>query len=102
HRVHDRRKTGQRSGAQVVAVRKASGNDDGIVTAQVGVAVPDEINRLSDVFRDHVVSIVIAVRAGKNNDAEFHSSVSSLFGVRRLVAALVLARLTPRSVKGRN
>src|SRR5256885_9661393 len=32
--VHDRRKAGQRSGAQVIAVRKTARNDHGVVTAQ--------------------------------------------------------------------
>src|SRR5205807_9457814 len=75
--VHDRRKAGQRSGAQVIAVRKTARNDHGIVTAQVSIAVPDEIDRLADVFRDHVIRIVIAVRTGKNYNAEFHFSIST-------------------------
>jgi hypothetical protein len=45
--------------------------------------MPDEIYRLAHVFRNHVVSIVIAVRTGKDNNAEFHSSISRQFGVRR-------------------
>src|SRR6266436_1743475 len=50
HRIHDGGKTGQRSSAQIVAVRKAAGNDQGIVTAQVRIAVPDKIDRLSHLF----------------------------------------------------
>src|SRR5205807_9386701 len=77
HGVHDRRKASQRSGAQVIAVRKTARNDHGVVTAQVRIAVPDEIDRLAHVFRDHVIRIVIAVRSGKDYDTELHFSIST-------------------------
>jgi hypothetical protein len=37
--------------------------------------VPDKIDRLTDVFGDDVVSVVVAVRAGKNYYSEFHKTV---------------------------
>src|SRR3989442_4401051 len=95
HRVHDRRKAGQRSGTQVIAVRKTARNDHGIVTAQVSIAVPDKIDGLAHVFRDHVIRIVIAVRSGKNYDTELHFSIStqksSMIGLDNTLRASVSA-----------
>src|SRR3989441_623636 len=77
HGVHDRRKAGQRSGTQIIAIGKAARNDHGIVTAQLSIAVPDEIDRLAHVFRDHVIRVMVAVRSGKNYDTELHFSIST-------------------------
>src|SRR5881628_254253 len=49
----------------------------GVVTAQVSIAVPDEIDRLAHVFRDHVIRVMVAVRSGKNYDTELHFSIST-------------------------
>src|SRR5205085_2490017 len=70
--IHHGREARERTGAQVVAIREAAWNDDRIVRTQIRVTMPDEINGLADVLRDYVISIVIAVRAWKNYDAEFH------------------------------
>ena len=40
HRRHHRRESGQRAGAQVVAVAEAAGHDHGVDAPQIGVAVP--------------------------------------------------------------
>src|SRR2546421_8484959 len=77
HGIHDRRKAGECAGAQVIAVRKTARNDHRVVTGQVSIAVPDEIDRLAHVFRDHVIRIVIAVRSGKDYDTELHFSIST-------------------------
>src|SRR5918911_268871 len=59
--IHHGREARKRPGAQVVAVREAARNDDGIVRTQIRVTMPDEVNGLADVLRDYVISIVIAV-----------------------------------------
>src|SRR5688572_5500308 len=76
-RIHDRRKTREGAGAQVVAVGEASRNDHRVVSAEIRVAVPDKVDRLADVFRDHVIGIVIAIRTRKDNNAEFQASIST-------------------------
>jgi hypothetical protein len=60
-RIHYRGKARQCSGAQIVAIRKSAWDDDGIIAAQIRVAVPDKVDWLTYVFRDHVVSIVVAI-----------------------------------------
>jgi len=40
--------------------------------------MPDEIDGLTDVFRDDVIRVVVAVRTGKNYNAVFQSSTSLL------------------------
>jgi hypothetical protein len=44
--------------------------------------MPDEIDRLPDDFADHVISVVIAIRAGENDYAEFHFAYSFWLKVR--------------------
>jgi hypothetical protein len=39
--------------------------------------VPDEIDWLAHVFRDHVIGVVITVRSGKNDNSKFHVSIST-------------------------
>jgi hypothetical protein len=71
-RLHDRGELRQRAGAQVIAVREAAGDDHDIGAFEVGVLVPQHLGvRAEDVLR-HVQCIVIAVRAGEDDDAEFH------------------------------
>src|SRR5260370_39217359 len=72
-----RRKPAQRSGAQIVAVRESAGNDNRVITRKIGLAMPDEIHRLAHVFRNHVISIVIAVRTRKDNDPKLQLSIST-------------------------
>jgi hypothetical protein len=65
------------AGAKVVAVRKAAGKDHRIVTRKISFTVPDEVYGLTDVLGDHVISVVIAIRTGKNYNSEFHASNST-------------------------
>src|SRR5687767_1129833 len=50
HRIHHGRKTRECAGAKIIAVGKPSGNDDGVVGAEIRLPMPDEIDRLSDVL----------------------------------------------------
>ena len=76
-RVHHRRKASERSGAKIVAVRKTAGQDHGVIAGEICLAVPDEIDWLADVFRDHVIGVVITVGSGKNDNSKFHASIST-------------------------
>ena len=69
---HDGRKTRDRSRAQVVAVAEAAGNDDDFRAAEVALFVPDEFGRLAEYVGHGVVAVVVAVRAGENDDGKFH------------------------------
>ena len=46
HGLHHRREAGDRAGAQIVAVGKAAGQDDGVAVRQIFGLVPDEFNWL--------------------------------------------------------
>src|SRR5262249_15626352 len=73
--LHDGREPGDGAGAQIVAVGKAAGNDDGVAIFQVVRLVPEKCGLLSGGGDDGVVAIVIAVGARKDDDAEFHSFI---------------------------
>jgi hypothetical protein len=75
-RLHDRRELGQRAGAQVVAVGEAAGDDDAVGAAQVGVLVPEDLAFGAENVAHDVLRVVIAVRAGEENDAEFHFTIA--------------------------
>lgn len=79
HRSHYRRESCQGTRAQVIAVRKPARYDHRVVTTQIRVAMPNKIDRLAHVFRNNVIGIVVAVRAGKNYDSVFHSSNSVVY-----------------------
>src|SRR3954454_8397833 len=71
HRVHDRPEPPQWPDAQVVAVREAARDDDGVDALEVRVAVP-ELDRLADLGRGEPRVGVVA-GAGKGDDAELHA-----------------------------
>src|ERR1700752_1609257 len=77
HRIHHRRKPRERSGSQVVTVRKPTRNDHRVVRAQVGLPMPDKINRLAYGFLDHVGRRVVAISTGKNYNPKLHPSIST-------------------------
>src|SRR5258706_284276 len=61
-----------RSGAQVVAVREAARQHDQLTALEGIVLVPEELGLLlQHVFPD-VVDVVVAVAAGKDDDAALH------------------------------
>ncbi len=70
--AHHRRQGGERSGAQVVAVREAARQHDQLTALEGIVLVPEELGLLlQHVFPD-VVDVVVAVAAGKDDDAALH------------------------------
>ena len=80
--AHDRREARHRAGAKVVAVSEPAGQHDDVGALQAGVLVPDELGRLAEHGRRRMIRIVVAVAAGKHDDAEFHVR-SSLSASRR-------------------
>ena len=72
HRLHDWRKLCDRAAAQVVAVGKTAGNDDGVEAGERGVFVPDEVGGAAGEGVQGKNAILVAVRAGETEDGEFH------------------------------
>ena len=81
HRRHHRRKLGDGAAAQIIAVGEAAGQNDGIDIAECVRIVPDEFGLLAEIVRDGVPSIVIAIAAGKDDDAEFHEFCGGLSSI---------------------
>ena len=78
--LHDRREFRQGARAQVITIRKSTGQDHGIESLQRGVLMPDEFNRLSNHGFDGVITIVFTIRARKNDDTKFHKVISLASG----------------------
>ena len=74
HRTHHRREAGDGPGAQVVAVGKAAGNQHGVDALQVLGVVPEKGDGLMSHFGNHVIGVVVAVGAGKDENPKFHAS----------------------------
>jgi len=70
--IHDRRKASDGAGAEIVAVGKAAGEDDGVAAVEVFRLVPDEFDGLLEDVADGVEGVVVAVGPGKDYDSEFH------------------------------
>ena len=64
---------GNRATAQVVAVRKTAGQDDGVDAVQVIVAVP-EGNGVTASKTDGAQSVAVVERPGERDDADAHVS----------------------------
>jgi hypothetical protein len=69
--VHDRRETGDGAGAEIVAVGKAAGKDDGVAIVEVFGLMPDEFDGFFEDAADGVKGVVIAVGPGKNDNTKF-------------------------------
>ena len=67
---HERRELGDGPGPQVVAVGKTSGEDDAVHAPEVVVLVPEEDRRLAEDLLQGVISVMVAVRTGKDDDSE--------------------------------
>ena len=77
-RLHDRRELRQRAGAEVVAVRETARDDHAVGAFEVRLLVPEQLGVRAEHVVRHVHRIVIAVRAGKDDDAEFHADASRI------------------------
>ena len=65
HRFHYRRKARNGAGAQIIAVGEPAGQDDDVAAGEIFGLVPDEFDGLVEDVGDGVVSVVVAIRAGK-------------------------------------
>src|SRR5438067_13464707 len=79
---HYRRKTRDRAATKVITVREAARYEDKIAILQVFIFMPKSYCFISVNIFEYVNSIMVAVRAGENNNTEFHSAklvISFLF-----------------------
>src|SRR6185437_13135666 len=63
-----------RAGPQVIAVTEAAGQDDHVAVVQVVMLVPEKGRPFAESVDDGTVGVVVAVRAGKGDDAELHAA----------------------------
>src|SRR4030095_3405565 len=77
HFLHDGGKTGDRPAAQIIPVRKTTGQHHAIHFGKNAVFVPDVGGLLPQDLAHDVMAVSIAVGAGKNDDSEFHASFRS-------------------------
>src|SRR5688572_16098592 len=82
-RLHHRRKMCKRSCTQIITVRKAPRQDDSVKAAEIGLLVPDEINRLTKMLRHRMICVVIAIGTRENYYSEFHLFVRGSLMVDR-------------------
>src|SRR6185437_5611898 len=63
-----------RAGTQVITVTEAAGQDDHVAVVQVVMLVPEKGRPFAESVDDGTVGVVVAVRAGKGDDAELHAA----------------------------
>jgi hypothetical protein len=90
-RLHHRRKARDGAGAQIVAVGKSAGQDDGVAIRKIFRLVPDEFDGLMEDVADGVKRIVVAIGPGENDDSKFHVVPAPC----RIAGALILAHARP-------
>ena len=76
HGAHYRREFGDGPATEVIAVGEAAGKDDGVHIPEAGGIVPNVLRLLAQVVAGGVECVVIAIAAGKDNNAEFHGQCS--------------------------
>jgi hypothetical protein len=70
--IHDGGEFGDRAGAQIIPVGKPAGKNYAVKPLKSFFFVPDEFRLGSQDVFGNMVAIVIAVRAGEDQDPEFH------------------------------
>src|SRR5258708_4671903 len=75
--VHDRREPCNRSCAEIVPVGEPAGKDHAVIALERCFSVPDVFNGLVEHILDCVISILVAVRAGKLDYRELHFTTSN-------------------------
>jgi hypothetical protein len=71
--LHHRRKARDGAGAEIVAVGKSAGQNDGVAAGEIFRLVPDEFDRFLQDVADGVKRVVVAIGPGKNDDSKFHA-----------------------------
>ena len=72
HGRHHRRELGDSAAPQIVAISKAARKDRRIDVAETCRIVPDEFSPMAQVPVHRKPGVVIAITAGKDNNAKFH------------------------------
>jgi hypothetical protein len=76
---HDRRKTCEGAGAEIVPIRESARNYNRVVRGKIRVSVPDEIDRLPHMLRYDVIGVMVAIRTWKDYYPELHVAAFSNF-----------------------
>src|ERR1051326_2207426 len=95
-RLHRGRETRNGARPQVVAVTEPTRHDDAINIAEDGVLGPDLTRGLPEHSRQRVIGVLVAVTAGKLDDADLHDT--NLFA--HLKGVLFDHRVAQQSVAG--
>ena len=72
YRFHHGRELCNSPGAQVISVCEAAGNDSNVAVLQIMRLMPEKRNRLLCYLLNRPVSVVVTIRARKDDHAEFH------------------------------
>jgi hypothetical protein len=78
HGLHDGRKTGQSAGPQIVSIRKSTGDDDHIDPGELLLFVPDEPGARAQHAIEHMVTIVVTIRAREDKYTNVHDITLNL------------------------
>ena len=104
-RVHHRREPGDRAGAQVVAVREATGHDDRVDAVDRVVAVPAAARRAPPSCSTAHMHVELAVGAGEQDDTDratlTPSSVTDLVRLDHRVGEQPFAHLVDLRARAR-
>jgi len=76
HGLHDGAETGNRAGAQIIAVAEAAGNDHGVKAGQGILLVPEQPDGMAEHVLDDMEGVLIAIGGGELQDGEVHASIS--------------------------
>src|SRR5207253_11255961 len=87
HGLHHRRKAGDGASAQIVAVGKSAGQNDGVAIRKIFRLVPDEFDGLLEDVSDGVKGVVVAIGPGKNNDSKFHAVAAPCYFAGTVILA---------------
>src|SRR6267378_1605491 len=71
--LHHRGKTRDGAGAQIIAVGKSAGQNNGVAIRQIFGLVPDEFDGLPQNVADGVKRVMVAIGPGENDDSKFHA-----------------------------
>src|SRR4051812_18188175 len=71
--AHDRTEARNGTGPKIVAVAEPTGQNHHVRALQVAVLVPEVHGFLAERLHDGLVRVVVAVGAGKGDDAELHT-----------------------------
>jgi hypothetical protein len=73
HAAHHWRETGDCSAAKVVTICESTGKNYGVCAGEIGGLMPDKFGLLAENMMGDVERVIITIRAGKNDNAEFHA-----------------------------